>query len=602
MPTPDDIHTNSDQASLSTAGGVDLTQLGDRNGAQVFSIPVGKLVIKDQELADQLLQPTNIPEVGTEKAEDVVQDIEDIKEVFSTPDTGISSYKKTEIITNGPNIVPNQPPHSEQNPKHKELDGQHPSVQGTDRKSFKKADYANPSNRNDPAYGPVETSSGFTSFLEQYAPIKQNAEPPKPSNTEPSQPGITEPPIEPPSSTEPISPTETPSPSETEKLKADIELINGKLAEMENSNKSASDNISENLTAIREGINGLIQRVSELENKTIPTPPTVPTQAPASPNSEELTRLREEMQILKGQNTPEQKSLLLDNQMKAILGNRNPSELSDQEKLEYFNLLIQKEAIDKLISNKETESLAKRERKEKIIKIVAFAAGAGLAIATPAVSVAAVVAVTLGGRFATPLINKLGNKIRAKANDMKYMDRNGKTFAELSDIDKKIKRNEWWANRLGELAAVVSGGTAGYGMGKLVQGLYTSMSSSGTAMNNNPAAGQTSSPTQTPTNGIENLGGQEPTSVLSDGKIFDTNGLGWDTNSYGWGGPRLLLNEAGGSWGTLQGQLLTELQNQGVTRAMLSGPEAGRIFANGLTQLYQGLDPATIAQTIASQL
>ena len=86
------------------------------------------------------------------------------------------------------------------------------------------------------------------------------------------------------------------------------------------------------------------------------------------------------------------------------------------------------------------------------------------------------------------------------------------------------------------------------------------------------------------------------------GKIFDTNGLGWDTEAYGWGGPRLLLDGAGGNWGTLQGQLFAELQKEGVTRAMLTGADSGRIFASGLNQLYQGGDPIEIAQIIASQL
>ncbi len=158
--------------------------------------------------------------------------------------------------------------------------------------------------------------------------------------------------------------------------------------------------------------------------------------------------------------------------MKEILGEKELSELSDAEKLQFIDLSIERQKLAKEISAEVQESERKRIRKEKIVKIVAGVAGAGIALATPPVSIAAVVAITLGGRFATPLIRKAANSLRNRSEHLKYSDRSTATLEQLNDMDKRQRRNEWWANRLGEVAAVVSGGTAGYGLGKFAQALF----------------------------------------------------------------------------------------------------------------------------------
>lgn len=226
------------------------------------------------------------------------------------------------------------------------------------------------------------------------------------------------------------------------------------------------------------------------------TPTNIPGAATATAETtqnQRMAQLENELRTLKGQNTPEQKVVMLKTQMETLLNGRNPSELSVLEKSQYLDLLLARQQATKELKDIEKESTEKRKKKEKIISIIAGVAGTGLALATPVVSVAAVVAVTLGGRIAAPLIKKGGEKLREKATSMKSENRNGQSLDQLKEVDAKIKRNEWWANRLGEFAAVVSGGTTGYGVGKLFQGLLlaagnittsTSMNAAVKAQNN----------------------------------------------------------------------------------------------------------------------
>lgn len=206
---------------------------------------------------------------------------------------------------------------------------------------------------------------------------------------------------------------------------------------------------------------------------TNPTPnvPGAATATVETAQNQRMAQLENEIRTLRGQNTPEQKVVVLKTQMETLLNGRNPSELSVLEKSQYLDLLLARQQAIKDVNDAEKESTEKRKKKERIIALVAGIAGTGLAMVTPVVSVAAVVAVTLGGRIAAPLIKKGGEKLREKATAMKSADRNGQSLEQLKSVDEKIKRNEWWANRLGEFAAVVSGGTTGYGVGKLFQGL-----------------------------------------------------------------------------------------------------------------------------------
>lgn len=206
---------------------------------------------------------------------------------------------------------------------------------------------------------------------------------------------------------------------------------------------------------------------------TIPTPnvPGAATAAAETAQSQRMTQLENEIRTLRGQNTPEQSIVILKTQMETLLNGRNPSALSILEKSQYLDLMLARQQAIKNVENAEKESTEKRKKKERRIAIIAGIAGTGLAMVTPVVSVAAVIAVTLGGNIAAPLIKKGGEKLREKATAMKSADRNGQSLEQLKDVDARIRRNEWWANRLGEFAAVVSGGSTGYGVGKLFQGL-----------------------------------------------------------------------------------------------------------------------------------
>ncbi len=100
---------------------------------------------------------------------------------------------------------------------------------------------------------------------------------------------------------------------------------------------------------------------------------------------------------------------------------------------------------------------------------------------------------------------------------MKYADRRNKTVAELAEIDKKIKRNELWANRLGAVSSAVIGAGAGYGAGKALQSIVNMFRTPTTPPSGqNPPAGQ-----QTPSQGQqlgENLGGALPLERLDPPK------------------------------------------------------------------------------------
>ena len=95
--------------------------------------------------------------------------------------------------------------------------------------------------------------------------------------------------------------------------------------------------------------------------------------------------------------------------------------LTDQKRIKYFNLQREMKYIDQnMIIPFDAEKNKKRIKKERIIKWVAGAAGFGVALATPAVGMAAVVAVTLGGPLLGRGLKTISEKIRSKSNAMKY--------------------------------------------------------------------------------------------------------------------------------------------------------------------------------------
>lgn len=204
------------------------------------------------------------------------------------------------------------------------------------------------------------------------------------------------------------------------------------------------------------------------------TNPVTPVVTPITVTAEtdRIRALEDQLRELRGENTPEQRSAALGRELAALEAKLGTEEgLTDAEKIRYFDLLKAKEAIDKELQIATEESEKKRKNKEKWIKIAAGAAGIGVALATPALGVAAVLGITLGGRAIGKGLQSWGNKLRAKSTAIKYEPRTGKTLTELAEMDKKQKRNQWWSDRLGEAGAVLVGGATGYGIGTLFEGI-----------------------------------------------------------------------------------------------------------------------------------
>jgi hypothetical protein len=206
---------------------------------------------------------------------------------------------------------------------------------------------------------------------------------------------------------------------------------------------------------------------------TEPTPPEEVSQSDRITQLEnQLAQNQQQFSEFIGENTPEQRSLALTQQLAELEDRERTQGLTDAEKVQWFDLNRQKEAIDSQINQEQQESRRKRERKEKIIKIVAGVAGGAIALASPPVGIAALVGVTLGGRLVGKGLKKWSENLRSKSNAMKYESRRGKTPLELGELDKKIRRRARWADRLGEISAVTLGGSAGYGLGKAVQNIF----------------------------------------------------------------------------------------------------------------------------------
>jgi hypothetical protein len=354
------------------------------------------------------------------------------------------------------------------------------------------------------------------------------------------------------------------------------------------------------------------------ETPEIPGTQTAPTPGAASTEVEQLRQQlgtqEQEIANLRGENTPEQRSAILGRQLAELDAIQATRPLTDQEKIQYFDLLQARKTIDTQLQNVEKESTRKRNKKHTIIKVGSFVAGIGIGALTPPVSAAALIAVGLGG----PLIGregiKLSGKLRAKSNSLRYADRRNKTVTELAQIDQKIKRNEWWANRLGEVSSALMGAGAGYGAGKAVQSIVNMFRtpttppggqtppSEGNNIDNMqaPPAGE-AGPTQ---ESIE-LSPSQPVSTtgseLASGDWLRTGELGWDTSKWGWRGPDLFVPQSGvveGAVPDLQGKFLNQLSELGVTKDMLYGQQAGEIFNQGLRSA--AYTPGNNLQDVAS--
>ena len=368
---------------------------------------------------------------------------------------------------------------------------------------------------------------------------------------------------------------------------------------------------------------------------TPPTPePTPPTPEPTPPTPEptpitvsdtdRIKELEDQLRQLRGENTPEQQSAALGRELSVLEEKLVSVGLTDAEKIRYFDILKAKENIDKQINQVEQENKRKRERKEKIIKIAAGVVGAGVALTTPALGVAAVIGITFGGRTLGRAMQRQSEKLRSQSNSIKYESRTGKTLIELEEMDRKQKRKEFWANRLGEASAVLIGGSTGYAIGTLFEGIVgkdfyigegkppeTPVSTNTTSSTNTTAStsesGSLGGNTQSAQASAPNSAmpdattiGTSPESWLT-GETFNASELGWDYNEMGWLGDRVHLTELGGQNGIMQGEFFQELSRL-VPREKLVGQASGNIVNQFLRQAYGGLDPAVAAQKAAEIL
>ena len=215
-------------------------------------------------------------------------------------------------------------------------------------------------------------------------------------------------------------------------------------------------------------------------------------------------------------------------------------------------------------------------------------------------------------------------KVRSQSNSIKYEPRTEKTLIELEEMDRKQKRKEFWANRLGEASAVLIGGSTGYAIGTLFEGIVgkdfyigegkppeTPVGTNTTSSTNTPASasesGSLGSNTQSGQASAPNSTMPDATNIGTGsenwltGETFNASELGWDYNEMGWLGDRVHLTELGGQNGIMQGEFFQELSRL-VPREKLVGQASGNIVNQFLRQAYGGLDPAVAAQKAAEVL
>ena len=360
-----------------------------------------------------------------------------------------------------------------------------------------------------------------------------------------------------------------------------------------------------------------------------PEPEPTPEPAPEPPpqpivtvsDADRIKELEDQLRELRGENTPEQQSAALGRELAELEEKLASVGLTDAEKIKYFDILKAKENIDKQINQVEQENKKKKERKEKIIKIAAGIVGAGVALTTPALGVAAVIGITFGGRTLGRVAQKQSEKLRSQSNSIKYESRRGKTLIELEEMDRKQKRKEFWANRLGEASALLIGGSTGYAIGTLFEGIVGKDFHIGGGKAPETPIGTTSNNTPTATSESGSLGGNTPSaqasapnSIMPDattigtspenwltGETFNASELGWNYNEMGWLGDRVHLTELGGQNGIMQGKFFQELSRL-VPKDRLVGQASGNIVNQFLRQAYGGLDPAVAAQKAAEAL
>jgi hypothetical protein len=213
---------------------------------------------------------------------------------------------------------------------------------------------------------------------------------------------------------------------------------------------------------------------------------------------------------------------------------------------------------------------------------------------------------------------------------MRYESRRGKNLAELTEMDKKIKRKAWWADRLGEVSSVILGGSTGYGAGKAIQNIF---GWKGIGGNNTPegptniggaenSGGNTNLDQGNTTTKLPDLPGEPSGETLAEniGNNADSSlgigggeGIGnadhflasdynWNASEMGWLGNKVALGGQGGPEGILQKEFFSELFNQ-VPQNDLMGQAAGNTVNQYLRQAYYGgVNPTEAAQNAAKAL
>ena len=283
-----------------------------------------------------------------------------------------------------------------------------------------------------------------------------------------------------------------------------------------------------------------------------------------TPSEEEPTR----------PDTPEERLTRLNNRIDELTDKTRDNTLTPEEALELAQLIAERDDLQKTLAEEEDAEAEKRKKKNRWIKIIAGVAGAGIALATPAVSAAALIAVTFGGRLIGKGLEKWGENLRRKSSEMQYQLKDGMTPEEIEELEKRQRRNKWWGERLSEISSIIVGGTTGYGLGKALQNIIEIVKAT---------QGQVpTTPEQPPVDNVgdqpafeggepgagtpEDLFGDMPkvpeteTSWLGDAKFWDTSKFGWDPNKYGWNSSNIALE--GSTYGDLQGSLLRSISQK----------------------------------------
>jgi hypothetical protein len=362
--------------------------------------------------------------------------------------------------------------------------------------------------------------------------------------------------------------------------------------------------------------------------------PTAPLAAPGTPTPgfPALPAVPTTAALLAGMSLEDQERLMpadiqrlmdINAQIAVLQDKYDNGSINNNERIDFLNLMIEQRDLQGTLNQAEAETQKKRARKERIIKWTAGAVAAGIAIATPALSVAAVIGITLGGKFAGKQLKNLENRIRTKTKEANYVDRSTMTIDQLEKLSKKIRRRNFWSDRLGEVSSVLIGGATGYGIGAAVKNLFNIKDifgggSQGTNVPTNNPTVNNNTPGNTPSNlpsGYneplsENLISTMkppvveppiPTEIVNNGWLKASE-YGWDFSKLGWQGDNLALGAQGGNYGNMQKSFFDALQNLGVDKAMLQGQDAGNIFTQGLRQVYNGSDPLQAAQSAANAL